>query len=149
MGQQFALIIASLVFAGGAVFFIYAVMRPERARRKIFEGFTGRSYGKDQQLQAPSRATSQMTAICSVIVFGALSIVFLILAIEHKDPATVAREKQKMDSYFREFHATRVRETAEKFLRDAQAGYPVNDVTGSPRSEQEAAEQPATAGESK
>jgi hypothetical protein len=149
MGQQSALIIAALVFSGAFVIFIFAAMRPERGRRMIFEGLTGRRYGEDQRLRAPTRAVQQVTAIFCALVFGALSALFLVLAIEYKNPATIAREKQEMDRYFREFHAARAQQSAEKFSKNVQAGYPVDGETRSRRGEQVGARQPTTALDSK
>lgn len=147
--MQFVFVISSLIFAVGCFVFICAALDPQKWRKKIFEGWTGRRYGDEDERQAPSRSVQQITAIFSALLLGAFSALFVVLAIEYKDPETVAREKEVLDSHFRESTEARQRESQEEFLKAVQQGFPVKAEDEPHKGEQDSGGQPATRPESK
>jgi hypothetical protein len=128
--KLFSLIFGAIFFGGGCVVLICAALNPEKWRKKLFEGWTGRQYGEDQQKRAPTKDVQRMTAIFGALVLGAFSTLFWVLVIEYKSPVTAAREKREFDSHMREFMEARRQESHEKFMEKTQAGpggnrYPV------------------------
>ncbi|MBK1826475.1 hypothetical protein [Haloferula rosea] len=147
--MQFVLVISSLIFAAGCLVSICAASNPQKWRKKIFEGWTGRRYGDDDEKLAPSRSVQQITAIFSALLLGGLSALLAVAALEYKDPETAAREKEVLERHFRESTEARQRESQEEFLKAVEEGFPVKDKGEPQKDEEDSGGRPASRPESK